>query len=168
MENDSIFNSLIKDYDDNSKISSNKLILLNKKFTQIINSLSDWDLILNYNKLYNYTIENYIEFLEILNLIIDINLKNTENEKKEDFIFLLSKPANKKSDNKNKIKSNTFNNLADINNRLINIICVNPGIGFKRFLKNDMYSLILTSGTLYPIEIFESNLNFGTLKDLII
>lgn len=160
IENDSIFNSLLKDDYDNSKISSNKLILLNKKFTQIINSLSDWDLILNYNKLYNYTIENYIEFLEILNLIIDIKLKNTENEQKENFIFLLSKPSDKKSDNKHTIKSDTFNNLADINNRFINIICVNPGIGFNRFLKNDMYSLILTSGTLYPIEIFESNLNF--------
>ena len=49
------------------------------------------------------------------------------------------------------------NNKGEINFR-INIFCFNPGLEFGEILKFNPYRIILTSGTLSPIDIFESEL----------
>ena len=102
-----------------------------------------------------YYIEKYLNFLLEHKFPINKKLRklskfiyflnSIKKEENNDYMFNISKIKKKK------------NNKGEINFR-INIFCFNPGLEFGEILKFNPYRIILTSGTLSPIDIFESEL----------
>ena len=110
-----------------------------------------------------FCIEKYLKFFLNIELPINKNLKKLKNfiyllksikdEESNDYMFNLSKNQKRKKKQTNK------NNKKEQINFRINIFCFNPGLEFEEILKLNPYRVILTSGTLSPIDIFESELN---------
>ena len=78
-------------------------------------------------------------------------LKSIQNQNDDDYMFNLSFIESK-------AKSKNKNNNENINFR-INIFCFNPSLEFGEILSFKPYRIILTSGTLSPLNYFESQLN---------
>ena len=89
-------------------------------------------------------ISSISESLEIIGIISQNYYKSKSNKTREGFFI-----------NNFRFFINQENN----NNRTLHIFCFNPGIGFNEILEaNEIISMILTSGTLSPIESLESEL----------
>ena len=104
----------------------------------------------------NLSFQDYFEkgskisiLLKIFNIISqlvdDINLQQSYN-----FYIVNEKKKYNKDTNENE--------YIDDNIRKFNIFCFSPKIEFNDILKNDPFSIILTSGTLTPFKIYEDEL----------
>ena len=128
--------------------------LLNKIESGISDELQKGSLIIEYLTILNLIhllSENYLDFISSndnnpLNNYCN-NYKFFINDVEETFGF---------AGNNNKFKFN--NNNQKQKNRTLFLYCFNPGFGFKEILKENVSSIIITSGTLSPLEGVESEL----------
>ena len=79
--------------------------------------------------------------------------KNTEIV--NSFSFYIYNELQNVSEDKNGSMSHS---LMQKDNRVIRIMCLNPGYNFKKLVESKPYTIILTSGTLIPFESIESEL----------
>ena len=103
----------------------------------------------------------YIPFLEIIDMLSN-NYYDKEAKKDpvnlyvNSFRFYIEEEEQKSQNSGNK-KNKNKNNSYDVK-RILHIYCFNPGLGFSNILQKQLYSTIITSGTLAPIDSMESEL----------
>jgi regulator of telomere elongation helicase 1 len=140
--------------------------------TKHISFLKNVEYFINNDRGKGTLISAYTDFLEIIHLLI-ANYYDKEAKKDplnlyvNSFRFYLEeiKEQDKKASTNKKKKTITFSNSnSKVIKRCIYIYCFNPGFGFKNVLNKILYSIIITSGTLSPIDSMESELkqNFDT------
>ena len=155
---------------DNNPITENKK--LNKEIEPSI-SCSNIDNHISFLKNVEYYINNergkgtlisvYIEFLEIIRIL---SYNYYEKKGKDDplnlyinsFRFYIEEIREQEQNTSNKKNKNKKNNNSNEIKRILHIFCFNPGLGFKLVMDNKLFSTIITSGTLTPIESMESEL----------
>ena len=104
----------------------------------------------------------YCDFLEIIDKLsdnyYDKDAKNDPlNYYTNSFKFYIEEISNPKSNNKK--------NKNSYIKRILHIYCFNPGFGFSLVMEKKFYSTIITSGTLSPIDMMESELKHNfTIK----
>ena len=76
------------------------------------------------------------------------------------FVEEINYQNNQKSNKKKKNNLSFSNNSKDIK-RVLHIFCFNPGFGFSLVMEKKLYSTIITSGTLSPIDSMESELKYN-------
>ena len=108
----------------------------------------------------------YMDFLEV----IDLLAKNYyENDSKADplnlfvnsFRFYIEEERENNKDSNNKKKKKISFSNSKITKRILHIFCLNPSVGFKRVIDQRLHSIIITSGTLAPIDSMESELKYN-------
>ena len=134
-----------------------------KNITKHLSFLNEVEYYINNERGKKTLISIYIDFLEVIELLSKNYYKN---DLKNDplNIFLNSfrfyieeeRENNKDTNNKNK-KKVSFSNTK-IKKRILHIYCLNPSVGFEKVLNQQLHSIIITSGTLAPIDSMESEL----------
>ena len=118
------------------------------------------------------TSENYINYLQILERFIGILTKEnrgfniTDWSRKIEMIYNLmniakdydSSKIGTINDFKIVIGKTSKEEIKDYDNKELNVICLNPAFGFFELIKRKPRTIILTSGTLSPMNTFETEL----------
>ena len=134
--------------------------------TKHISFLNNVEYFINNDRGKGTLISAYTDFLAIIGFLAanyyDKEVKNDPlNIYVNSFRFYLEeiKELNKQSSTNKKKKTITFSNSSsnDIK-RNLHIYCFNPGLGFKNVMDKILHSIIITSGTLSPIDSMESDL----------
>ena len=133
-----------------------------------INFLKNVEYFINNDRGKGTLLSNYLDFLEIINMLsnnyYDKDLKNDDiNCYVNSFRFFVEEinyQNNQKSNKKKKNNLSFSNNSKDIK-RVLHIFCFNPGFGFSLVMEKKLYSTIITSGTLSPIDSMESELKYN-------
>ena len=111
---------------------------------------------------------HYIDILELIKLLSDnyIEVETSDDTNPlhnyiNNFRFFIEDVQ----ENMNKNYNLNFNqkkkpifNYAKQKKRVLHIYCFNPGFGFKKIINEQLHSMIITSGTLSPIDGMESEL----------
>ena len=106
----------------------------------------------------------YLEILELIKTLADnfIDIEKSDDSNPlhsavNNFQFFIEDIfENNKLLNFNKKKN--LNNFVKKKKRVLHIYCFNPGYGFKNILNEKLHAMIITSGTLSPIDGMESEL----------
>ena len=134
-----------------------------KNITKHISLLKDVEDFINNDRAKGTLISIYTDFLDIVNLISD-NYYNNISEKDplnlyvNSFRFYIEEECENNNNSGNKKKKKISFSNAKVVKRILHIYCFNPGVGFKAVLDHNLYSTIITSGTLSPIDSMESEL----------
>ena len=133
-----------------------------------IDHLNSYEFLLSSNNQKSNFICHYIDILELIKLLSDnyIEVETSDDTNPlhnyiNNFRFFIEDVQ----ENMNKNYNLNFNqkkkpifNYAKQKKRVLHIYCFNPGFGFKKIINEQLHSMIITSGTLSPIDGMESEL----------
>ncbi len=129
-----------------------------------INFLSNYEFFIHNDRGKRTLIGQYIEILELIKLLTDnyITIETSDDTNPlhnytNNFRFFIEDVIEQnKTLSGNKKKNIT--SFIKKKNRILHIYCFNPGFGFKKVIDENLHSIIITSGTLSPIDGMESEL----------
>ena len=128
-----------------------------------INYLNNYEFFIHNDRGKNSYLGNYIEVLELIKLLTDnyIQIETSDDTNPlhnyiNNFRFFVE-DIESQNKNGNNNKKRITNYLKKVN-RVLHIYCFNPGFGFKNIMDEKLHTIIITSGTLSPIDGMESEL----------
>ena len=129
-----------------------------------INYLNNYEFFIHNDRGKRTLLGQYIEVLELIKLLTDnycsfemSNDTNPLNNYTNNFRFFVEDIVESQNKNLN-IKKKNITSFIKKKNRVLHIYCFNPGFGFKNITDEKLHSIIITSGTLSPIDGMESEL----------
>ena len=164
-ENENEYKTILDKNESNNEI---KPEITPKNIINHICFLKNVEYFINNDRGKSTLISVYTDFLEIINILSN-NYYDKEAKKDplnlyvNSFKFYIEeiKESNNQNSNNKKKKAIFFSNNSKDIKRILHIFCFNPGFGYKMVMDFKLYSTIITSGTLAPIDTMESELKFN-------
>ena len=129
-----------------------------------INYLNNYEFFIHNDRGKKTLLGQYIEVLELIQLLtknyISTEIADDSNplhKYTNNFRFFIEDIVETQNKNFSMNKKNIANFIKK-KNRVLHIYCFNPGFGFKNIIDENLHSIIITSGTLSPIDGMESEL----------
>ena len=155
---------IFSDYDYNLENNSLEAELTPNNISTHINYLNNYEFFIHNDRGKKTLLGHYIEILELIELLtknyISIETSDDTNplhNYTNNFRFFIEDIVETQNKNFSMNKKN-ITNFIKKKNRVLHIYCFNPGFGFKNIIDENLHSIIITSGTLSPIDGMESEL----------
>ena len=155
-------------FDKNESNNEIKPEITSENITKHISFLKNVEFFINNDRGKSTLIPVYTDYLEIINILSN-NYYDKEAKKDPSNLYVNNfrfyveeiKEQNYQNSNNKKKKVVSFSNNSKDIKRVLHIFCLNPGFGFKMVMDLKLYSTIITSGTLAPIDSLESELKYN-------